>query len=181
MAANREYFQSAVKRHGFEGKGPGGDVDYLMKDFAEKTKGLDQDLAFKALDGGRQFGESDMARYNKLLKERDTATASKAKEKAQAQMNKTTSAEKAPPKLNEYQQSFQDAHDRYREKLTARQDAATAAMGDAYKTDISKYDYQSAGNKRFDMNDVKALRKAGYDDDAIASGQIMQGDIVGKY
>ena len=100
MAANKEYFQNAVKKHGFKGKGPGGDVDGLMADYKKQTQGLDPDLAFKALDGGRQFGESDMKRYNKLLKERDGGTASKAKEKAQAQMNKTTSAEKAPPQLN---------------------------------------------------------------------------------
>ena len=76
--------------------------------------------------------------------------------------------DKKTPKLNVYQQSFQDVHDRRQPKLQARRDAATAAMGDAYKTDISKYDYKSAGHGKFDMHDVKALRQAGYDDDAIA-------------
>ena len=71
------------------------------------------------------------------------------------------------PKLNQYQQSFQGVHDKRMPKQLARREKALAEMGDAYKTDISKYDYRSAGHHQFDMHDVKALRKAGYDDDAI--------------
>ena len=37
------------------------------------TKGLDPELAFKALDGGRVFGESDMA-HNKMLAEKNNAS-----------------------------------------------------------------------------------------------------------
>ena len=99
---------------------------------------------------------------------KSTSAASKAKEKAQAQMNKTASAKKAPPKLTKYQQSFKDVHDVNKPKIEARRDAATTAMGDAWKKDISKYDYKSAGHSKFDHHDIKALRKAGYDDDAIA-------------
>lgn len=87
MVANRDYFADAVKRHGFQGKGPGGNVDHLLADYKKQTAGLDQELAFKALEGGRQFGESDRARYDKLVKERDAAAAAKAKEKAQAHKN----------------------------------------------------------------------------------------------
>lgn len=89
MVANRDYFTDAVKRHGFEGKGPGGNVDHLMADYKKQTAGLDQELAFKALEGGRQFGESDRARYDKLVKERDASAAAKAKEKAQAHQKQT--------------------------------------------------------------------------------------------
>lgn len=50
----------------------------LHKKYQEATRGLNKELAFQALDGGRVFGDSDRARYDKLVAERG-----KAKEKAQ--------------------------------------------------------------------------------------------------
>ena len=76
--ANRSYFEQAIKYHGMEGKGDAGDADYLLKDYQKNTQGLDQEVAMQALEGGRQFGKSDKARYDKLMAERSSA-----KEKAQ--------------------------------------------------------------------------------------------------
>ena len=73
--ATIDYFQKAIKRTGFEGKGgPGSDAEFLKKDFEKQTKGLDKDLAIRAMEGGRMFGASDRARYEKLLKERNATT-----------------------------------------------------------------------------------------------------------
>ena len=80
--ASKAYFEDAIKRHGFTGKGQGGDADYLMKEFQQQTQGLDQEIAMEALDGGRHFGESDRARYDTLM-----ANRGKAKEKAQVQQS----------------------------------------------------------------------------------------------
>ncbi len=77
--ANKEYFQNAIKKHGFTGKGDGGNADFLMADFNKKTQGLNREIAMEAMDGGRMFGESDRKRYDELMKAR-----SQAKEKAQA-------------------------------------------------------------------------------------------------
>ena len=76
--ADNQYFQDAIKRHGFTGKGKGGNADYLREDFDKQTQGLDKDVAMEAMQGGRMFGDSDRARYDKLMAER-----SNAKEKAQ--------------------------------------------------------------------------------------------------
>ncbi len=83
--ANKEYFQNAIKKHGFTGKGDGGNADFLMKDFNNKTQGLNREIAMEAMDGGRMFGESDKKRYDELMKARGQA-----KEKAQ---NFTNSSE----------------------------------------------------------------------------------------
>ena len=49
------------------------------------TKGLDRDLAWKALDGGQSFGDNDRGRYNSLVKDRDAkAAAEKKKQEAAA-------------------------------------------------------------------------------------------------
>ena len=207
MAANREYFQNAVKRHGFEGKGQGGDVNFLMADYKKQTKGLDADLAFKALSGGRQFGDSDRKRYDALVKAREKAKAQKAKAQPKPPSKPSPTKQTAkppvkpkpqggkpprpmppqggkpmppqggkpkpqggkpkPPKLNKYQQSFQDVADKNLIKIRARRDAVNASMGDAWKKDITKYNYKAAGHTRFDHHDIKKLRQAGYDDDAI--------------
>ena len=59
-----------------------GNVQNLQNLYSEATKGLDQDVAFEALEGGRVFGESDRARYDTLM-----ANRGKAKEKAQIQQS----------------------------------------------------------------------------------------------
>lgn len=64
MVANLQYFQDAIKRHGIPGK-----ASNLLKNYQTATKGLDSDLAFKALSGGRAWGDSDRQRYEKLLAE----------------------------------------------------------------------------------------------------------------
>ena len=83
--ASKEYFQDAVKRHGFTGKGDGGDADYLLADYNKQTQGLDKDVALEALEGGRHFGESDRKRYDELMSNRGQA-----KEKAQVQQSSST-------------------------------------------------------------------------------------------
>ena len=65
--ANEAYFADAQKRHGIKDSSAA-DLKAL---FEKQTKGLDKELAFKALGGGRMFGESDMARYKKLLEEKN--------------------------------------------------------------------------------------------------------------
>ena len=82
-----------------------------------------------------------------------------------------TYGKKENRKINEntdYQQSFENPHASYKERQAAFNKAGMEAMGDAYKKDISQYNFESHGHKTFDMQDVRALRKAGYDDDAIA-------------
>ena len=66
MAANKNYFQSAIKRHNASG---GPNANQLLANYQKATKGLDQNLAFKALDGGREFSDSDRARYDALVKQ----------------------------------------------------------------------------------------------------------------
>ena len=103
MVANRDYFTDAVKRHGFEGKGPGGNVDHLMADYKKQTAGLDQELAFKALEGGRQFGD------NALVKSRDDANAKReADERAKREADERAKRE-AAAKAKEKAQAHQTA------------------------------------------------------------------------
>ena len=71
--ANEAYFADAQKRHGIKNSS----AAELKALFDKQTAGLDKELAFKALDGGRMFGESDMARYNKLLAEKNKAAEAK--------------------------------------------------------------------------------------------------------
>ena len=66
MVANLQYFQKAIKRHGV-----GGDASNLLRRYQTATKGLDSGLAFRALSGGRVFGDSDRQRYEKLLASRN--------------------------------------------------------------------------------------------------------------
>lgn len=77
--ASKEYFEDAIKRHGFAGKGDGGNSDYLMNEYQKNTQGLDQEVAMQALEGGRHFGDSDRQRYDELMSKRGQA-----KGKAQA-------------------------------------------------------------------------------------------------
>ena len=74
MVANLKYFQGAIKRHGGS---PGNAADLLRK-YQKATQGLDKSLAFKALSGGRVFGSSDRARYDKLLASRKKSGKTKA-------------------------------------------------------------------------------------------------------
>ena len=171
MAASRDYFQDAIKRHGFEGRGDGGNADYLYSQYQKDTKGLDADIAFKALEGGRQFGESDRARYDKLMKERSAQqnkTQSQPTGTNMATGNRSTPAKTQQEQMSGFRRSFQDFADKRAPKRQARREAAQTGMGDAYKTDISKYDYASHGHGKFDMKDVKHLRSQGYSDDDIA-------------
>ena len=73
MVANLRYFQNAIKRHGVPGS-----ASSLLKKYQTATKGLDSGLAFKALSGGRVFGDSDRQRYEKLLASRKKSGKTKA-------------------------------------------------------------------------------------------------------
>jgi hypothetical protein len=97
MAANLRYFEDAIKRHGGS---PGNAADLLRK-YQKSTKGLDSDLAFKALSGGRVFGDSDKQRYEKLL-------ASK-KEKQSASSGGKTSGKTSGKKPGNVKGSVKDA------------------------------------------------------------------------
>ena len=65
-------------------KHKGNKAENLQERYQEATKGLDQDVAFEALDGGRVFDTADRRRYDELM-----ANRGKAKEKAQVQQQET--------------------------------------------------------------------------------------------
>ena len=81
MAANRDYFQGAIKRHN---AGGGPNANQLLANYQKATKGLDQNLAFKALEGGREFGDSDRARYDALVKQQASQKKPAAKPQVEA-------------------------------------------------------------------------------------------------
>ena len=60
--ANEGYFSDAIKRHGIAGNSAD-----LKSKYDAATKGLDPELAFKALDGGRVFGESGVGDCSSTL------------------------------------------------------------------------------------------------------------------
>ena len=62
-----DYFKAAAKAAGFDENSPEADVRLLTDQWNKATAGLDKDVAFQAMNGGRVFGESDMKRYNELL------------------------------------------------------------------------------------------------------------------
>ena len=66
------------------------------------TKGLDEEVAFEALEGGMQFGDSDRARYDALMAKRGEA-----KEKAETVVEK----EEVTPKTEESVEKAQDFKD----------------------------------------------------------------------
>ena len=63
-SATRDYFADAIRR-----TGGGGNADDLLRRYKKDTAGLDPAKAFRALGGGRMFGASDRARYDKLMNE----------------------------------------------------------------------------------------------------------------
>ena len=77
MAGSLDYF-NRVKHSDNTGEG-------LHKQYQQDTQGLDQDVAFEALEGGRFFGESDRKRYDELMAKRGQA-----KETAQTYKNNTS-------------------------------------------------------------------------------------------
>jgi len=54
-------------------KHKGNKAENLHEKYQKATKGLDQDVAFQALDGGRVFGDSDRKRYDELMAKRNSA------------------------------------------------------------------------------------------------------------
>jgi hypothetical protein len=77
-------------------KHDGNTAEGLYKKYQESTKGLDQEVAFEALEGGRVFGDSDRARYDTLM-----ANRGKAKEKAQAQQASPSVTNNQSPNQNQ--------------------------------------------------------------------------------
>ena len=67
-------------------KHKGNKAENLQSKYQEATKGLDAEVAFEALEGGRVFDTSDRARYDELMAKRGQA-----KGKAQAQQAKPAS------------------------------------------------------------------------------------------
>ena len=70
--------------------------------------------------------------------------------------------------MSGYRRSFQDVFDARQPQRQARQEEARTSMGNAYKKDITQYDYKSHGSGKFDHGDIRHLRKQGYTDDQIA-------------
>ena len=82
-------------------KGSFGSADRGRYDaYAKATQGLDKDLAFKALDGGMTFGDSDRARYDKLVSDRDSAAKAKAKAQAHQQSSSIVKKPQAETDVN---------------------------------------------------------------------------------
>ena len=82
--------------------------------------------------------------------------------------SRSTPAKTQQEQMSGYRRSFQDVFDKREPNRQARRDKAITNMGDAYKKDISKYDYTAHGHGQFDIQDVRHLRSQGYSDDAIA-------------
>jgi hypothetical protein len=97
MAGSLDYF-NRVKHSDNTGEG-------LYKQYQQDTQGLDQDVAFEALDGGRFFGESDRKRYDELM-----ANRSQAKETAQTYKNNTSQSISAPQSNTNTQQATSNAN-----------------------------------------------------------------------
>ena len=83
MAGSLDYF-NRVKHDDNTAEG-------LHKQYHQDTQGLDQDVAFEALEGGRFFGESDRKRYDELMAKRGQA-----KETAQTYKNNTSQSISVP-------------------------------------------------------------------------------------
>lgn len=103
--ANEAYFADAQKRHGIKNKS----AAELKALFDKQTAGLDKELAFKALDGGRMFGESDMARYKKLLAEKNKKSQNVAKPAVMPKDNKKVSVENNEGIIGSKNQQIKDS------------------------------------------------------------------------
>ena len=77
MAGSLDYFNKVKLTRTIQPEG-------LHKQYQQATQGLDQAVAFEALEGGRFFGESDRKRYDELMAKRGQA-----KETAQTYKNNT--------------------------------------------------------------------------------------------
>jgi len=71
-------------------------------------------------------------------------------------------------KVAAHYKTFKDNADQKRPGKKAVRAAAREKMGDAYKTDITKYDVAARGGKKFDARDAAYLRSSGYNDKQIA-------------
>ena len=77
--------------------------------------------------------------------------------------------EKPKKDPSKFLQTFIDHHTNVAKlRIEERKTTAQAGMGDAYKTDITKYDTAAFGaSKQFDQKDIKHLKSVGYSDDDI--------------
>ena len=119
---------SKYKNHFKQGSNWGSKDQGRYDAYMRATRGLDQDLAFKALQGGQTFGSSDRARYNKLKSERDKK---KAAEQAAA---KKRAAQQAAAKKKAAQQAA--ARKKAAQQAAAKKRAAEQA--DAKKRAAAK-------------------------------------------
>lgn len=144
--ANEAYFQDAIKRTGV---GKASDAEFLMKDFQEKTKGLDQELAFKAMQGGRMFGESDMKRYNELLAQKNGGGSGNINSQTDSSIN--NSFNKDDNSINDsYNTTDNSINDSYNTT-----DSFNTAIADSFNTDQSYAvggDLSQQIGKQGDMN-----------------------------
>ena len=148
----------------------GNKAENLQERYQEATKGLDQEVAFEALEGGRVFDTSDRKRYDELM-----ANRGKAKEKAQVQQQESAvSSDKEVSPAVETNQN-QNANEGLNQSQEVRQDndINTNINGDnntvkntqdnsvrQYGGNTKVFNYQGGG----DLNDspVSAGTMAGY-------------------
>ena len=104
-SATKDYFADAAKRHGFKAGSEGGNAANLRQQYEDATKGLDQDLAFQALEGGRYFSDSDKARYDKLVADRDAAATTTNTNTTNTTTSTTTPEQGAQDLMNNYVQN----------------------------------------------------------------------------
>ena len=135
---------SKYKNHFKQGSNWGSKDQGRYDAYMRATRGLDQDLAFKALQGGQTFGSSDRARYNKLKSERDKK---KAAEQAAA---KKRAAQQAAAKKKAAQQAAarKKAAQQEAAKKKAAQQAAAKKKAAQQAAARKKAAQQAAAKKR---------------------------------
>ncbi len=92
MAASLEYFDKVKLK--------GNDPARLQERYQEATKGLDKDVAFEALEGGRVFDTGDRERYDELMAKRGQAKETAQVVKAEPKKETEESSDNAQTFLN---------------------------------------------------------------------------------
>ena len=100
MAASLEYFDKVKLK--------GNNPERLQERYQEATKGLDKDVAFEALEGGRVFDTGDRERYDALMAKRGQAKETAQAVKAEPPKKTEESVEKAQNFANENVQQVEE-------------------------------------------------------------------------
>ena len=132
MAGSLDYF-NRVKHDDNTAEG-------LHKQYQQDTQGLDQEVAFEALEGGRFFGESDRKRYDELMAKRGQA-------KETAQTVQTAPKQQTQETANNAQI--------FKEQKTNQTQSFDRTFGDNQNTigdDNKFYGNVNQGNQDFSIN-----------------------------